>query len=222
MEGTRVSVRRFPGGGAWHLRCSETNGRQRGWHIGGDIMEVQDLQHLYVDLLKDTLNAERQILKALPKLVRHAENEDLRNAFVEHQGVTETQVERLKEVFAQFGQTARGKHCPGMEGLLKEGDEIVEEIEAGNTADAALIGAAQKVEHYEIAAYGTLIAYANLLGYVDAAPLLQMSLDEEKDADRKLTGLAMTCINVEAAAGDEVPPKGEKKNGRRVAKGADA
>lgn len=165
-------------------------------------MERQDLQHLYIDMLRDTLNAERQIVKALPKLIGHAQRADLKGALSEHLQVTEGQVERLKQVFAEVATNPRGKHCPGMEGLLEEGDEITDEIEAGETADAALIAAAQKVEHYEIAAYGTLAAYASLLGLTRSSALLDKTLREEKEADEKLSALARS-INFEALDGDD-------------------
>jgi ferritin-like metal-binding protein YciE len=179
-------------------------------------MERQDLQHLYVDMLRDTLNAERQIVKALPKLIHHAQRSDLKDGLTEHLRITEDQIERLKKVFAEVETTARGKHCPGMEGLLEEGGEITDEIETGETADAALIAACQKVEHYEIAAYGTLVAYANLLGLKNSSGLLDQSLREEKDADEKLSILAES-INFEALDGDtaeEVAPRGRKKAAR--------
>jgi ferritin-like metal-binding protein YciE len=132
------------------------------------------------------LDAERQLLKALPKLAKASENEELRAAFEEHEQQTEEQIGRLEQVFESLDETARGKKCIGMEGLVKEGQEKIED-EAG---DAALIGAAQKAEHYEIAAYGTLIAWATAMEENEIIELLQETLDEEKETDEKLTTLA--------------------------------
>jgi ferritin-like metal-binding protein YciE len=151
---------------------------------------MANLEELFVHELKDVLDAERQILKALPKMAKSAESDELRAAFEEHKSVTETQVERLETIFKSLDKAARGKHCPGMEGLLKEGEELIKEEEAGPTLDAAMIGAAQKVEHYEIAAYGTLVTYAKLLELEDAVDLLTETLAEEKEADEKLTAIA--------------------------------
>ncbi|MEX2317255.1 MAG: ferritin-like domain-containing protein [Pirellulales bacterium] len=160
-------------------------------------MSVKSLDDLFLDELKDTLDAEKQILKALPKMIKAAESEELKSAFEEHLGVTEEHVNRLESVFEMLDKAARGKHCTAMEGLLKEGAELIEEIEEGPTRDAAMIGAAQKVEHYEIAAYGTLVAYAKLLGMDNAVDVLHSTLVEEKEADEKLTDVASE-INVVA------------------------
>jgi ferritin-like metal-binding protein YciE len=166
-------------------------------------MKPQDLQDLLVDSLRDTLNAERQIVAALPKMIEFAENEDVSAALADHLEVTKNQITRLQEVFSLLGLSARGKHCPGMEGLLEEGSDFMEEAEPGETADAGLIGAAQKVEHYEIAAYGTMIAYARVLGHQQVVQLLEESLEEEREADRLLSEIATRSINVEAANGDD-------------------
>lgn len=146
--------------------------------------------------------AEKQILKALPKMAKGAESEELKAAFEEHKAVTETQVERLEAVFKSIEKAARGKHCPGMEGLLEEGSELLKEKEAGPARDAALIVAAQKVEHYEIAAYGSLVTYAKMLGLKEAGKLLAETLKEEKETDVALTGLASE-LNFEAQEEDE-------------------
>jgi ferritin-like metal-binding protein YciE len=153
-------------------------------------MSVSNLEELFVHELKDVLDAEKQILKALPKMAKAADSEDLRAAFEEHKAVTQTQVERLETIFESLGKAARGKHCPGMEGLIKEGEEMIKEEESGPVLDAAMIGTAQKVEHYEIAAYGTLATYAKLLEMEDALDLLGQTLDEEKETDEKLTAIA--------------------------------
>ncbi|RIK84715.1 MAG: ferritin-like domain-containing protein [Planctomycetota bacterium] len=153
-------------------------------------MSISNLEDLFLNELKDTLDAEKQILKALPKMIKAAENEDLKAGFEEHRAVTETQVERLETIFESLGKAARGKHCPGMEGIIAEGQEIMKELDSGPVLDAALIAAAQKVEHYEICAYGTLATYAEVLGYDQAKKLLGQTLQEEKETDEKLTTLA--------------------------------
>jgi ferritin-like metal-binding protein YciE len=153
-------------------------------------MAVTNLQELFVQELKDVLDAERQITKALPKMAKAAESKELAAAFEEHLAQTEEQIERLETIFKNLDKAARGKHCPGMEGIIKEGEEMIKEEEAGPTLDAAMIAGAQKVEHYEIASYGTLVEYAKLLGLDDAVELLQMTLAEEKETDEKLTQIA--------------------------------
>lgn len=159
---------------------------------------MENLDELFEHALRDTLDAERQLLKALPKLAKAATSEELQAAFEEHKGQTEEQVGRLETIFKSLDKAARGKHCPGMEGLVKEGDELIKEEEPGPTLDAALIGAAQKAEHYEIAAYGTLASYARLLGMDEAVELLEATLAEEKETDEKLTTIAAE-LNLEAA-----------------------
>jgi ferritin-like metal-binding protein YciE len=153
-------------------------------------MAVSNLEELFVHELRDVLDAEKQILKALPKMAKAAESEELRAAFEEHKAVTEMQVERLETIFQTLGKAARGKHCHGMEGLLKEGEEMIKEEESGPVLDAAMIASAQKVEHYEIAAYGTLATYAKLLEDEEAVDLLGQTLDEEKETDETLTQIA--------------------------------
>jgi ferritin-like metal-binding protein YciE len=161
-------------------------------------MEIDSLRKLYVEDLKDLYSAEKQILQALPKMVKKASNEQLKKAFEEHRLITEKQVNRLDRIFEALGKSARGKKCKAMEGLLEEGKEIMQEDMDPEVLDAALIGAAQKVEHYEIATYGTVRTYAELLGENDHVKLLQQTLNEEGDADKKLTHLAVSSINVEA------------------------
>jgi ferritin-like metal-binding protein YciE len=153
-------------------------------------MAITNLEELFVHELKDVLDAERQITKALPKLAKAAESDELRAAFEEHLEVTEAQIERLETIFKSLDKAARGKHCAGMEGLIKEGDELLKEEEPSTAVDAAMICAAQKVEHYEIAAYGCLVEYAKLLGMDDAVELLETTLSEEKDTDEKLSEIA--------------------------------
>ena len=163
-------------------------------------MEIDDLRKLYVDELKDLYSAEKQILQALPRMAKKVQSPDLRKAFEEHVEVTRKQVERLDRIFEGLGKSSRGKKCKGMEGLLEEGKEMMEEDMEPEVLDAALIAAAQRVEHYEIAGYGTVRTYAQLLGEDQAAKLLQQTLDEEGEADKKLTQLAESSINIEALA----------------------
>lgn len=153
-------------------------------------MSISSLEDLFEHELRDVLDAERQILKALPKLTKTAENEELQSAFEDHARVTEDQIGRLETIFKSLDKAARGKHCVGMEGLLKEGQELIKEEEPGAPLDAALICAAQKVEHYEIASYGSLVEYAKLLGMDDAVELLHQTLAEEKETDEQLTDIA--------------------------------
>jgi ferritin-like metal-binding protein YciE len=136
------------------------------------------------------LDGERQIIKALPKMAKAAESEELAAAFEEHLGQTQEQIERLETVFKSLDKAARGKHCAGIEGIVEEGDQMIKEEEAGPALDAAMIAGAQKVEHYEIASYGSLVEWAKLLGHDEAVELLQTTLDEEKETDEKLTQLA--------------------------------
>jgi ferritin-like metal-binding protein YciE len=159
-------------------------------------MSAENLQELFVEEVRDIYDAEKQLVKALPKLAKAAESAELRGAFEEHLEITRAHVGRLEEVFKLLGVAARGKTCEGMKGLIEEGQEAMEEME-GTVLDAALIASAQKVEHYEIATYGTLATFAEVLGMEDAKDLLGQTLDEEKEADQKLTEIAGQ-INPEA------------------------
>lgn len=161
-------------------------------------MKMKSLEDLYVDELKDLLNAENQILKALPKMAKNATSEELRSAFEEHLEQTKGHVERLHQIFEKRGVAAKGKKCKGMEGIIEEGKELLEEDMEDEVRDAALIAAAQRVEHYEIAAYGTVRTYARLLGDEEAADLLQETLNEEGETDHKLTELAEGMVNLRA------------------------
>jgi ferritin-like metal-binding protein YciE len=161
-------------------------------------MEMDSLRKLYVDELKDLYSAEKQILQALPRMAKKASNEQLKKAFETHLEETRGQVERLDRIFELLGKSSRGKKCKGMEGLLEEGKEMMQEDMEPEVMDAALISAAQRVEHYEIAGYGTVRTYAQLLGENQHVKLLQQTLDEEGNTDKKLTQLAETTINVEA------------------------
>jgi ferritin-like metal-binding protein YciE len=155
-------------------------------------MSLGNLEELFVHEVRDLFDAEKQILKALPKMIKAVDTEELRTALEEHRDVTETHVERLEQVFKHLEMAARGKKCAGMEGLLKEGSSLLEEDAEPVVLDAAVIGAAQKVEHYEICAYGTLIAFAEELGYDEIAELLTETLEEEKEADDTLSQIAAT------------------------------
>ena len=160
-------------------------------------MEHQALRDLYVDELKDLFDAENRILKALPKMAKASTSEKLRAGFEEHLEQSRGHVDRLKEIFNALGEKPSGKKCNGMIGLLKEGEEMMAEDFDGEVMDAALISAAQRVEHYEMAAYGCVRTWADLLGETEASALLEKTLDEEKETDEKLTELAEE-INVEA------------------------
>lgn len=160
-------------------------------------MKLENLKDLYIHELKDLHSAETQITKALPKMVKAASNEELADAFREHLEQTEEHVSRLEKILKRHDETFRGAKCKGMEGLIKEGSEMIKEDGDDDTRDAGLISAAQRVEHYEIAGYGCARTYAELLGDNDGAELLQQTLDEEKATDRKLTEIAGS-INVEA------------------------
>ncbi|MNK17109.1 hypothetical protein D3C87_352930 [compost metagenome] len=156
------------------------------------------LHDLFVDELRDILGAEKQLLKGLKKMADKAVSQSLKDAFSTHYTETEEQIERLKQVFASIDLTARGKKCKAMEGLLNEAEEIIEEFEGDQALDAALIAAAQKVEHYEIATYGCLVTYASLMEHNEARDLLQTTLDQEKETDSKLTEIAMSEANLAA------------------------
>jgi len=162
---------------------------------------LHTLHDLFIHELKDLYSAENQILKALPKMIEAANSEELAQAFAKHLQETEGHVQRIEDIFRELEGSPRGKKCAGMEGLLKEGKEVMEEQAADWVMDAALIGAAQRVEHYEIAGYGTARDHAQKLGMYQAAQLLQQTLDEEGAADKKLTEIAASSINALAALG---------------------
>jgi ferritin-like metal-binding protein YciE len=160
------------------------------------------LKELYIDGLKDLYNAENQLLKALPKMAKAATSEELTQGFQEHLEQTKGHVQRLEKVFKSLGENPKGKKCKGMEGLVAEGTEIMGEDFEDSVMDAAIIGAAQRIEHYEIAAYGTVCAFAKELGESEQASLLNETLEEEKETDEKLTELAEQ-INSQANEADE-------------------
>jgi ferritin-like metal-binding protein YciE len=157
------------------------------------------LHDAFVDELRDSYDAEKQLIKALTKLAKAASNPGLRQAFESHLEETQGHVERLEQVFESLDERARGKHCDGIAGIIEEGKSIMDEDFDETTMDACLIAAGQRAEHYEMAAYGTLVAWAQAMGHTDAARLLQQTLDEEKAADKKLSALAEGGINQTAA-----------------------
>ena len=179
-------------------------------------MELSNLQDLLVENLKDLYSAETQILKALPKVAKKVENEQLRDALTMHVKETEGQVKRLEQILSRMGEKPGGKKCHGMEGLIEEAKEMMEEDADPDVLDAGLIVDCQKVEHYEIAGYGSAVTFAKLLGDNESARLLAMTLDEEERADKKLTAIAESTINIEAASGaddDETRSSGRSNGG---------
>jgi len=167
------------------------------------------LHDAFIDELRDVYNAEQQITKALPKMIKAASSPDLQQAFSSHLEQTRGQIARLEEVFESIEEKVRGKKCDGMAGIIEEGKSAMQEDFDDETMDAALIASAQRVEHYEMAAYGTLVAWAEAMGHSDAAELLQATLDEEKETDEKLTALAQGGINRSAA--DAAHPDGQEE-----------
>jgi ferritin-like metal-binding protein YciE len=166
-------------------------------------MGLESLRELYIEELKDLYSAEKQLVKALPKMAKNATNPDLRKAFIDHLAQTEEHVARLEKVFESLDASPRGKKCVGMEGLIEEANELLEEDADENVVDAGLVSKAQHVEHYEMAGYGTVHRWALTLGESEHAELLEQTLNEEKEADELLTQLAEGSINADAAAGDE-------------------
>ena len=171
--------------------------------------EAGTLHDAFIDELRDTYDAEKQLTKALPKLAKAATNVKLRTAFESHLRETEGQIARLEQVFESLDEKVRGKHCDGIAGIIDEGKSIMEEDFDETTMDACLIAAGQRAEHYEMAAYGTLVAWAQAMGHTQAASLLQQTLEEEKAADKKLSGLAEGGINQGAA--DAAHPEGDQE-----------
>jgi len=161
--------------------------------------EAGTLHDAFLDELRDVYDAEKQLTKALPKLAKAAASGELRSAFEQHLGETQEHVTRLEQVFASLDEKVRGKHCDGIAGIIDEGKAIMDEDFDDSTMDACLIAAGQRAEHYEMAAYGTLVAWAKAMGHTEAADLLEQTLEEEKATDEKLTALAESGINQEAA-----------------------
>ena len=166
-------------------------------------MEMEMFRDLFIEELQDLYSAETQLIKALPKMAKAATNADLKQGFEQHLEQTKVHAQRLENIFKKLNEKSKGQKCKAMEGLIAEGKEMIEDHDAGDLRDAGLICAAQKVEHYEIASYGTAKAWAVQLGLGDVVPILEETLDEEKETNEKLTELATSHINVEAMAGHE-------------------
>jgi ferritin-like metal-binding protein YciE len=188
-----------------------------------DMAEAGTLHDAFIDELRDTYDAEKQLTKALPMLAKAASNPKLRQAFESHLQETQGQITRLEQVFESLDEKVRGKHCDGIAGIIEEGKSIMEEDFDETTMDACLIAAGQRAEHYEMAAYGTLVAWSQAMGHTEASKLLQQTLDEEKAADKKLSGLAEGGINQGAAdaahADEDDEPVGAGARGARKSSG---
>jgi ferritin-like metal-binding protein YciE len=180
-------------------------------------MQENQLKEIYVEELKDLYSAETQLVKALPKMAKAATSEELRAGFEEHLEQTKGHVQRLEDIFKTLGESPKGKTCKGMQGLITEGSEMIEEEDQGEGLDVGLISAAQRVEHYEIAGYGSVAAYADLLGEEEAASLLRTTLEEEKETDQKLTELARE-VNLEAAGATSEEEETDSKAKKQTAK----
>jgi len=177
---------------------------------------LDSLRDLLEDEIKDMYDAEKQLTKALPKLAKKATATELKEAFEEHLQQTEEHVARLEQVFEQLGMPARGKKCEGMKHLIAEGEEMIADADDEATRDALLIAAAQKCEHYEIASYGTIRVWANLLGKDEVAALFEDTLEEEKEADQKLTQIAESFVNQQAAHAEEAEEDEDTARGRQT------
>jgi ferritin-like metal-binding protein YciE len=178
---------------------------------------VETLEELLQEELKDIYDAEKQLTKALPKLAKKATTPDLRNAFAEHLRQTEQHMERLEQVFDQLGMPAKGKTCKGMKNLIAEGNDMIGDADDDATRDAVMIATAQKVEHYEIASYGTMRTWANVLGHGEIAAMLEDTLEEEKETDQKLTGIAERFVNQAAAESEQKEESRKRMDGARGA-----
>jgi ferritin-like metal-binding protein YciE len=175
-------------------------------------MPLESLQDLYLEQLKDLHSAEEQIIEALPKMIKQAKNPELRQGFEKHLNQTKEQLRRLDQIGQRAGQKLSGHTCKGMEGLIEEGEELMKERADSDVLDAALISAAQRVEHYEMAGYGCARTYTRLLGLDDDAQLLQQTLDEEGETDHLLTDMAERVINVQALTGERTVGRGVERN----------
>jgi ferritin-like metal-binding protein YciE len=183
--------------------------------------QTQTFHAAFLEELKDTYDAEKQLAKALPKLAKAARSPELKSAFEHHLEETKGHVERLERVFESLDEKAKGKHCPGIAGIIEEGKSAMDEDYEDPTIDALLIAGGQRAEHYEMAAYGTLIAWARVMGHTEAVQLLEQNLEEEKAADQKLSQLAENGINARAAANAH-GPAGEGAKRSRAGNGAAA
>lgn len=178
-------------------------------------MKLNSLQELYVDQLRDLYSAEQQIIKALPEMIDAVTSPDLKQALTEHLDVTKSQAVRLENIFASLGEKAKTEKCKGMQGVIEEGTDLIDKIDNSELRDAAIIASAQRVEHYEVAGYGTARTYATLLRDSQASKLLEQTLNEEKQADQSLTRLAEE-INVNAPAGKTASAEGRGRSQRKV------
>jgi len=180
-------------------------------------MQENSLQELYVEQLRDLYNAENQLVKALPKMAKAAQSEALRQGFERHLEQTKGHVDRLEQIFSDLDENPKGRKCAGMEGLVDEGEEMIKEQSSSDALDAGLIASAQRVEHYEIAAYGTVRSFAELLGENDAVDLLQQTLEEEKKTDEKLTELSkeVNAQAMDAAQAAETEQAGDEEEASR-------
>jgi ferritin-like metal-binding protein YciE len=177
---------------------------------------VDSLRTLLIEELKDIYDAEQRLTKAIPKLIKKSTHEELKTALQDHLELTEEHVSRIEQAFEELEQSPKAKTCAGMKGLIQEGDEHAgEDYENDGLRDAAIIGAAQRVEHYEIAAYGTAIAHARLLGLDDVSELLEETLEEEKAADAKLTEIAESAVNLDAESDEEKASSSQRQSSRR-------
>lgn len=175
----------------------------------------QGLEKLLKDQLQDAYYFEKKLVKALGKMAKKATNEDLRNGFLQHQQETEGQVQRLEEIFEMLGERPKAKRCPAMDGLVEEAEEIMDEFSDDAALDAGLVCAAQKVEHYEIATYGSMVAWAQQLGHEDVAEALTATLEEEKACDEQLTEVAEAVVNIEAEEDEEEGEEEEETAGTK-------
>jgi ferritin-like metal-binding protein YciE len=194
FNAAKGSVLNYATGGSLANPGRQTQTQDRGTHS----MKLNSLRDLYVMELKDLYNGEQQILKALPKMAEQANSPELRSAFEDHLEETRIQVQRLEQIFQKLDEAPKGQKCKGLEGIIDEGEDAVDEDAPPAVCDAALISSAQKVEHYEIASYGAVRTFARRLGFEDHAQLLTETLQEEGNADKKLTSLAESYINEEA------------------------
>ena len=181
-------------------------------------MAQKTLKDVFIDEVRDTYDAERQLTKALPKMAKAATSPELKEAFTHHLEETRGQIDRLEKVFEMLGERVRGKHCEGIAGIIEEGASMMEEDLDAATMDAALIGGGQRAEHYEMAAYGTLVAWARELGHMEVAEFLQETLEEEKAADETLSTLAQQGINPEAATGSDDEDEDEEEESKPSAR----
>jgi ferritin-like metal-binding protein YciE len=185
-------------------------------------METQALKKLFIDELRDLYNAENQLIKALPKMAKAANSKELRNGFEEHLQQTKGHAQRIEQIFETLGEKAGGKKCKAMEGMIAEGSEVMDEDFEGEVMDAALIGAARRVEHYEIAAYSTVIKFGEMLGQDEAVKLLEQTLEEESETDEKLVGLVDEFTVEDAGSSEDSEEHNAPANNQKKARTARA